>query len=39
MSCSKPKLEARQFKSHTMDNVRVRKMCDVRVSPICQCFT
>uniref|UniRef100_A0A6U4NBC7 C2 domain-containing protein n=1 Tax=Hemiselmis andersenii TaxID=464988 RepID=A0A6U4NBC7_HEMAN len=25
---TKPKLEARQFKSHTMDNVRVRKMCD-----------
>eukprot|EP00288_Rhodomonas_lens_P003176 CAMPEP_0177744766 /NCGR_PEP_ID=MMETSP0484_2-20121128/29938_1 /TAXON_ID=354590 /ORGANISM="Rhodomonas lens, Strain RHODO" /LENGTH=531 /DNA_ID=CAMNT_0019259325 /DNA_START=439 /DNA_END=2035 /DNA_ORIENTATION=+ len=25
---AKPKLEVRQFKSHTMDNVRVRKMCD-----------
>jgi len=24
----KPKLETRQFKSHTMDNVRVRRMCD-----------
>ena len=24
----KPKLVSRQFKSHTMDNVRVRKMCD-----------
>mmetsp|Transcript_25090 Transcript_25090/g.51003 ORF Transcript_25090/g.51003 Transcript_25090/m.51003 type:complete len:839 (-) Transcript_25090:34-2550(-) len=25
---TKPKIEDRQFKSHTMDNVRVRKMCD-----------
>mmetsp|Transcript_23308 Transcript_23308/g.55499 ORF Transcript_23308/g.55499 Transcript_23308/m.55499 type:complete len:838 (+) Transcript_23308:233-2746(+) len=25
---AKPKLEVRQFKSHTMDNVRVRKVCD-----------
>eukprot|EP00961_Rhodomonas_salina_P219849 2971642-Rhodomonas_salina.1 len=30
---AKPKLEVRQFKSHTMDNVRVRKMCDVGFPP------
>lgn len=24
----KPKLESRQFRSHTMDNVKVRRMCD-----------
>mmetsp|Transcript_24933 Transcript_24933/g.61250 ORF Transcript_24933/g.61250 Transcript_24933/m.61250 type:complete len:829 (+) Transcript_24933:70-2556(+) len=28
MGVVKPMLETRQFKSHTMDNVRVRKMCD-----------
>ena len=28
LQISKPKLEVRQFKSHTMDNVRVRRMCD-----------
>ena len=26
---SKPQLEIRSFKPHTMDNVRVRKLCDV----------
>eukprot|EP00960_Hanusia_phi_P031064 749049-Hanusia_phi.AAC.6 len=28
----KPKLEMRQFKSHTMDNVKVRRMCDELLS-------
>lgn len=29
MTVVKPMLETRQFKSHTMDNVRIRKICDV----------
>ena len=33
-SCNpKPYMETRVFKPHTMDNVRVRNMCDVSVSP------
>ncbi len=30
---SKPSLEIRSFKPHTMDNVRVRTLCDVRGPP------